>query len=184
MTEGFKVDLSDAFAGLDALGQAAKEHLPRSMAVAGGQLLRDEAKLRAPVYDGASALASGDTVKNPRTPGQLRDAIYLAYSESRSIPQIGQATYSVSWNAAKAPHGHLLEFGHWRINKLVKGKDGWHPTTERLPSPKWVSAIPFLRPAYEARGQDVIAAMMERGRVRLAEIMANPELLKGSANES
>lgn len=178
MTAGIKTDFSSALAGLERLGQAGKEHLPRSMAVAGGKILRDEAKALAPVYDGSSAMASGSTVDDPRKPGQLRDAIYLAYSDSRSSPQIGQATYSVSWNAAKAPHGHLLEFGHWRINKLIKGKDGWHPSKERLSAPKWVSAHPFLRPAYESAGQMAVKAMLDRGRVRLAEIMANPKQIE------
>ncbi|KKO71839.1 HK97 gp10 family phage protein [Kerstersia gyiorum] len=179
MKTQIKADFTDVFAKLNGLEQAAKEHLPRSMAVAGGTVIRDEAKARAPVFDGSTALTSGKNKDRPPVPGLLRDAIYLAFADKRSALSIGLATYSVAWNAAKAPHGHLIEFGHWRINKIMKDKDGnWHPTKERLSAPKWVPAVPFLRPAYEAVGQRAVQAMLDRGQVRLAEIMANPESLK------
>ena len=45
-------------------------------------------------------------------PGQLRDAIYHVYADQLSSD--GHAVYRVSWNAKKAPHGHLIEYGHWR----------------------------------------------------------------------
>ncbi|MBV6304935.1 HK97 gp10 family phage protein [Candidimonas humi] len=173
MDAGLEIDISGALAGLDALGKAAVEHLPRSMAVAGGKVLRDEAKARAPVYDGSTALKGGDTVK--RVPGAaiLRNAIYLAYSESRSNPANGIATYSVSWNAAKAPHGHLLEFGHWWTNVIRNG----YPLREAMPTAKWVPAHPTLRPTITAKGHESVQVALERGRVRFAEIKANPAAL-------
>lgn len=170
---GLKVDFSEVFARLDGLAGVAKEHLPRSMAVAAGKVFRDEAKARAPIFDGSKALKGGANVARPPRPGLLRDAIYLAYSESRSLPQTGVATYSVTWNSAKAPHGHLLEFGHWRMNVIRGG----YPRTERLENPKWVPAHPFLRPAYDAVINIAIQAGLDRGRERMAEILANPALL-------
>src|SRR5690606_22184857 len=62
------VDLKEVFAGLEKL-EAIKYPLARSMAVAGGAMLRDEAKLRAPV---------GVDSNNP---GTLRDSIYLAFRD-------------------------------------------------------------------------------------------------------
>ena len=76
-----KTDFSGALAGLDRLKGAARESLARSMAVAGGQVLRDEAKLLAPVES-----------------GKLRKAIYLAYKQNKSSSR--QQVYSVSWNAS------------------------------------------------------------------------------------
>lgn len=145
--------------GLDMLAGPLRESLARSAGVAGGKVLRDEAKLLA-----------------PKDSGRLASSIYLAFSPERS--QGGHIIYSVSWNARTAPHGHLLEFGHWRryqVRKLANGE--WITLKNQpLPEPKWVAAHPFLRPA-EAAWPRARAAMVERMRVRL------PELLAGAKSE-
>ena len=61
-----KFDVSQVLSGLENL-RSVQNHLARSMCVAGGKVLRDEAKVRAPV----------DT-------GKLRDSIYLAYRDKES----------------------------------------------------------------------------------------------------
>ena len=136
------LDTSEWDAALVKLDGPLKEKLARSMAVAGGTLLRDEAKQNAPV----------DT-------GLLRDSIYLAFKDNLSND--AQIVYSVSWNSKTAPHGHLIEFGHWH----VEGGKGGERTS-------WTPAQPFLRPAFDQapRAQQ---AMIQRGRERL------PELLNG-----
>lgn len=171
MTDGFaaKADMRGVFAGLDKLGGDIATHLARSMGVAGGQVLRDEAKLFAPVESGL-----------------LKSAIYLAYKENKSSKE--QVTYSVTWNAKKAPHGHLVEFGHWRYNKIINGypqkslKPGLtkgngpqdHEGPGALDKPVWMPAHPFLRPAIDSAGPRAVQAMIERGKERL------PELLQGA----
>ena len=155
MADGTKAtfDASGWTAALDKLVGPARESLARSMAVAGGQVLRDEAKARAPVDSGG-----------------LRDSIYLAFQDGRSTPTMVQ--YAVSWNASKAPHGHLLEFGHWQTRAAYQGRDGKWYSGALLPNPKWVPAHPFLRPAYEAAKDRARQAMIERGRQRLPELLA------------
>lgn len=143
------VDLSSVLAGLDRLS-GVSESLARSMAVAAGQVVRDEAKARAPV----------DT-------GKLRDALYLAYSDRRS--RESTVVYSVTWNSKKAPHGHLLEFGHWQVVGGKRGKGGVEVG--------FTPARPFLRPAYEAVAPRMAQIMVERGRERLQE------LLRGAAGD-
>lgn len=158
MTTTAKMDTSGWDAALANLAGPLRVSLARSMAVAGGEVLRDEAKIHAPVKDGT-----------------LQNAIYLAYKDNKSSEE--RVVYSVTWNGKKAPHGHLLEFGHWQPYKVVKLPNGqWFTTKELLPSPKWTAAHPFLRPAMGAipRAQ---AAMIQRGRVRL------PELLAGAKDE-
>lgn len=152
-----KANVSSALAGLDGLGGPLATHLARSMAVAGGQVLRDEAKLLAPVESGL-----------------LKSSIYLAYKDGKSTQD--NVTYSVTWNSKKAPHGHLLEFGHWQYYATYKGADGeWHTNKNApLDKPRWVPAHPFLRPALDSAGPRAQAAMIERGRERL------PELLQGA----
>lgn len=162
-----KVDLTKALGAIDSLTEGLKEHVNRSMAVAGGKVVRDEAKQRAPVFDGSTALKGGSTVKNPRTPGQLRDAIYLAFSDNRSDLSKSHVVYSVTWNSSKAPHGHLLEFGHWRYNVIAGG----FPLKKQLDQPVFVAAYPFLRPAFEATKEQTVRAMLRRGEVRLTELL-------------
>lgn len=130
-----EVDFRSAIEGLERLNDV-RVSLARSMAVAGGKVLRDEAKLRAPVGE------------DSKRPGLLRDAIYLAFKDKRSTD--AKVVYSVSWNAKTAPHGHLVEFGHWQTHARYKGADGEWYTGAPLAVPKWVPAYPFLRPALGA----------------------------------
>ncbi len=174
MKSNAKVDLSGALSGLAALDQV-KYQLARSMAVAGGSLIRDEAKVRAPVGKAEEDLTGGGSIR----PGALREAIYLAFRDRESTDR--RVKYTVSWNAKKAPHGHLIEFGHWQPFSVVLTKGGWRTRATgkggrakgvaRRGGPKWIPAIPFLRPAYEATFPRLSVAMVERGRMRLPELL-------------
>ncbi len=160
MTIKANVDFKDAVAGLDTLSEV-RAKLARSMAVAGGKVLRDEARVRAPVGtdDGGS-----------KNPGGLQRSIYVAYRDKASTA--AKQVYGVSWNAKKAPHGHLIEFGHWQTHARYKGKDGNWYTGAQLAAPKWVAAEPFLRPALDGGMARAKEAMLARGRERLPELLA------------
>lgn len=83
----------------------------------------------------------------PKT-GKLAGSIYQAYSKRESTP--GHAVYHVSWNARKAPHGHLVEFGHLQRYEISFDKATGRFITHKdkpLPTPKLVAARPFVRPA-------------------------------------
>lgn len=115
-----------------------------------------------------------------RVSGNLADAIYQAYSENNSGP--GRATYHVSWNAKKAPHGQLVEFGHIQRYAARMGSDGkWYtlvrPSMRGKPKPRrrasqaekdayyvlraggpqQVAAQPFMRPAFSRRDEAIAA---------------------------
>ena len=93
-------------------------------------------------------------------PGALKRSIYQAYSADHSSAAV--ATYHVSWNARKAPHGHLIENGHW--TKTV-GKHG--PL-----KPHWVPARPFIRSSYDAVGGNATSAsggVLDRGLAQALE---------------
>lgn len=152
-------DTSGWSAGLDRLLGPARVSLARSMAVAGGEVLRDEAKARVSTHNGV-----------------LGAAIYLAFRDRYSTAQ--EVQYAVTWNKRKAPHGHLVEFGHWQIYAVVRKPDGSYVTDKRrkLATPKWVPAYPFLRPAYEAAAARAQVAMLQRGRQRLPELLAGQEM--------
>lgn len=167
MTAKSSIDLSGWEAGLAKLQGPLRVSLARSMGVAGGKVLRDEAKRWAP-----NGEKSGS-----KTPGLLEQSIYLAFKDGKSTST--KLTYGVSWNGKTAPHGHLVEFGHWMTHQVIQKADGtWITLKDQpLPSPKWVEAKPFLRPAYHVAKGQAKDAMIERGRQRL------PELLAGAADE-
>lgn len=54
--------------------------------------------------------------------GNLERSIYQVYSRDRS--RRGRAVYHVSWNARKAPHGHLVEYGFLQRYVLYRANDG------------------------------------------------------------
>lgn len=114
-------DTAGLNAALDELTHGA-EASTRPAAQAGAQVLYDEVKQRAPVSKRARKTKGGRTIQ----PGALKASIYQVFSQDNS--DSGQSTYHISWNASKAPHGHLVEFG-----------------TSRAP------AHPFLRPAFDAK---------------------------------
>jgi len=145
------VDLTGLDAAISDM-QAKVQASARPAAQAAAQVLYDQAR--------TNVAAIG------RVSGKLSAAIYQAYSKDHSRP--GVATYHVSWNASKAPHGHLVEYGHIQRYKVYLGKDGkWH-TNKRAPiPPRHVAARPFLRPAW-----DHIDRAMAAANAKLHEAMA------------
>jgi HK97 gp10 family phage protein len=140
------VDASAAFAGLDALAEKAKTAV-RPAAQAGAQVFYNEVKL--------------NVGKIGKVTGNLDASIYQVYSEDNSTPTT--ATYHISWNTRKAPHGHLVEFGHIQTRKVYLGSDGkWYTSQEKLPEPKQVAARPFIRPAYAAKERQALEAARQR----------------------
>lgn len=63
--------------------------------------------------------------------GLLEHSIYQAYSEDKSAP--GKAVYHVSWNAKKAPHGHLVENGYIKKYQVVLTSKGKWITLKNKP---------------------------------------------------
>lgn len=78
----------------------------------------------------------------PRVPvrtGTLKDSIYRYWL--RRDGNAERQTYVVGPNKAKAPHWHLVEYGHMQLNGA------------------WVPAQPYIRPAFDARAADAVQAM-------------------------
>ena len=157
MADQFTSNLDDAgwrnF--FDSLIGAERESFARKIAVEGGVLIRDAAANLALIADNKEGA--------PRR-GLLSHAMYLVYSEAKSGN--GIFTYTVSWNATKAPHGHLIEFGHWRTHVVYKAAIGeWYSDLRApLANPIWVPARPILRPTMDAYGSLTLKAMVQRGR--------------------
>ena len=113
------------------------------------------ADLEAPVRPAAQAMTQvlydrviANVGRLRRKTGNLAASIYQAYSEGNSGP--GRAVYHISWNAKKAPHGHLVEFGHLQRYEITFDPQTKRFTTHKdrpLPTPKHIAAQPFVRPA-------------------------------------
>ena len=174
------IGIEEVFAGLDKLSRL-REPVARAMAVAMGQEVRDEAKIRAPV------LKPGNEGFDNQRAGQLREAIYLAYDGRRSILNAGHYVYSVSWNSRKAPHGHLAEFGHWMAYTAIQSDNGkWFTPiqgSERtggrsrgvgFPRPDggfYVQAQPFLGPAFDMKLPRLNAIAAAAATAKFQEVM-------------
>lgn len=80
--------------------------------------------------------------------GNLQRSIYQVYSKRASRKDL--AVYHVSWNPRKAPHGHLVEYGHLKryVTVIDKRTGQWITLKKRpLAAPVQVGARPFVRPA-------------------------------------
>jgi hypothetical protein len=100
-------DLTGLDALLNQLGDDV-EAATRPAAQAGSQVIYDQ------VVANVAALG--------RSTGNLARSIYQAYSATNSAP--GKATYQVSWNHRKAPHGHLVEWGYIRRYESYQDEQG------------------------------------------------------------
>lgn len=122
---GIHADTSDLEALLDAIGEAA-ESAVRPAAQAGAQVL----------YDGVKV----NVAQIGRVSGNLEKSIYQYYSHEKSVEGV-KATYHVSWNHTKAPHGQLLERG-WlqryavRLNEQGRWVTLVRPDAQGKPKPK------------------------------------------------
>jgi Bacteriophage protein of unknown function (DUF646). len=158
-----KMDMSEWTAALDALKGPVRESLVRRMLVEAGVMLRDVAASNAAV----SANKEGKEAR-----GVLARSLYLKYLSEDSSDAV--STYKISWNARKAPHGHLIEFGHWLTHKVYKAANGeWYTLKDQpLDAPRWVAARPFLRPAWDSYRTTALRVAFLRGEKELPLLLA------------
>jgi hypothetical protein len=165
------VDVSEwikAFQGLDDL----KESLARRMGVSAGQIVRDDAKERAPIGDpykdgyGAAWKTGSDD------PGALKEAIYLAFNEKQS--NAVTVVYSVSWNAKKAFWGVFKEFG-FVMQYATFGNSGSGFWTDKSYNqenrPLQIKAEPFLAPALDSNISKIRDAALNRGKEEFQKLL-------------
>lgn len=88
---------------------AVLQKATRPAAQAGAQIVYDRARILAPVSEHSHKFHGTHGVYGPYAPGNLRDAIYQAFSDDRSHKDV--STYHISWNKDEAPYGFMVEFG-------------------------------------------------------------------------
>lgn len=121
---GFRIDVDIGSLGMDAIAEGA-EAAVRPAAQAGAQVFYETVKVN------VGALG--------KVTGNLASSIYQVYSRDNSGKS--RAEYHVSWNRKKAPHGHLVEFGHLQRYVTYLDKRGqWRtlvrPNMVGKPKPK------------------------------------------------
>lgn len=159
-------DTVSLFAGLDRIAEETRRHT-RAATQVGADVLYQEVKLRVPVAAEARVLST--KYGRMSKPGTLRDSIYQVFSQRNS--NASRATYHISWNASKAPHGHLVEYGYVRTRVVIKTPQGRYITTkQKLAQPVPVPAHPFLRPAFDAKSPAALQAVREEFRRRMSTV--------------
>lgn len=121
---GFRIDVDLSGLGMDELVKGAEDAV-RPAAQAGAQVFYDQVKR--------------NVRQLGRRTGNLDKSIYQVYSRDNSGP--GRAQYHVSWNNTKAPHGHLVEFGHVQryvvyVDKRGQWQTAVRPAMRGKPRPK------------------------------------------------
>ena len=147
--------IEDLFDGLEDAAAAAI----RPAAQAGAQVMYDQVR---------------NNVQGLRQhTGNLLRSIYQVYRKDSSIDGV-IASYAVSWNARKAPHAHLVEYGHiqrYREYIARKGPKKGQLVTDRTHpiAPKQVAATAFMRRAIAAKSEAAVDAMRDELLKRLDE---------------
>lgn len=159
---------------LDSLIEFRKEvtqKLVRKAVAAGAKVLYEEIKVRAQGYEGQYA---GPVMRIQGDDGQqpLSETIYYAYDRQKSGFGRGpKHVYVIGPKKNASVHWAMVEYGHWRINEVIVTGDGvLIPLSTRLPAKAWVPPRPYVRPAWDAKAQQALAAILAEMKERLAGI--------------
>lgn len=158
------LDLSGWKAKFQQLGGPGIESVARRMGVAGGRLLRDQAKSIA-----SAAKTGGGRTKVPQ---RVIDSIYVAYDKRGSGSNV--YTYNVTWNHLQARNGHWFEFGYYRRYVVqFNKKTGTFVTFKNKPlaNPIRVPAVAFLARAYDSNLPEAKDAMIDAGKFAFEEFL-------------
>lgn len=158
---------------MQALPKNIQRNVLRGSVNAGARLVRDQARLNAPVMPVA--------LPGHQPPGTLKRSIVTAFIPEKSNAQ--QATYYVTVRQGKkyrgqgkrqdksqdAFYGAWVELGHHYVAPKPSGTN-WAPhRRQQHTTGVFVPPHPFLRPAYEAKKLQSVQAMREYMLQRLPQ---------------
>lgn len=128
--------------------------------------------VRAGTFVAAEALRDEMRERAPREEGTLQDSLYVYRDKTRSNDE--RHIYFIGPNKRKAPHWHLIEYGHWMKYTVIRIRGRLFSLKNRpLKTPKWVPAKPYIRPAFSK-----VKVALDRGKKRIAEVIL--EIQRGS----
>lgn len=148
-------------AALNALPARIQQNVLRGAARAGAAVIRDEARLRAPVY-------TGKVSEGHPPPGTLKKNIYLTYVREQSTA--AQQTYKVGVRSGKKLQGQVkyMKRRDGTTRAVVTNQDAYYWVFVEKGTSK-MAAKPFMRPALDAKKADAIAAMQKYLADRVAK---------------
>ncbi len=155
--------LKELSQALQTLPQNLVRNVLRGTVNAGASLVRDQARINAPVMEKA--------LPGHQPPGTLKRSIVTTYVKERSNAQ--QVTYYVAVRQGKRYRGkgvkHNLsqdafyatwvEFGHYYVAPKPKGITWKVHRQTYLSSDQYVPPHPFMRPAFESKKEQAVYAM-------------------------
>lgn len=150
---------------LQALPKNIQRNVLRGSVNAGAAVVRDQARINAPVLHQA--------LPKHQPPGTLKRSIITAFIREKSNAQ--QATYYVTVRQGKryrgqgkhldksqdAFYGAWVELGHHYVAPIPSGTTWKRHREHQHATGVFVPAHPYLRPAYEAKKYQSVAAMRE-----------------------
>jgi hypothetical protein len=157
---------------LDSLIEFRKElsgSLVRKAVAAGAKVIYDEIKVRAEGYEGQYAGPVQSIV--PRSPkrAKLSESIIRLWDKKQSVN--GKQVYLVMPDKKAAGHWFQVEYGHFRVNEIFVTGDGLLiPFKTRLPAKAWVPPRPYIRPAWDAKKDAALAAILAQMKESLQGI--------------
>mgnify|MGYP000466218330 CR=1 FL=1 len=155
----------DAEASLNKFISNIREKALRSATYAGAKILYEELSRR--VQTVTPNLYEAKT-------GQLERAIYHWHDDKKS--GANKQVYAIGVNKVKAPHWHLIEYGHWQIYTVYQGSDGKYYTMKvngqpvMSRNPTRVQAYPYIRPTWDSTGAKALEAVKNKMSDKLKEL--------------
>jgi len=148
---------------MDALAKGVSRNVLRGAVNAGAAVIRDQARLNAPVMH--------EALKGHQPPGTLKRAIVNKFVQSQSnqtqitfnvVPIMGKSLRGQGKAKTKSQdafYAGWIERGHFFVGHKPSGTT-WkrHRETEKAHG-QFIPAQPFMRPAYEARKMDAVDAI-------------------------
>lgn len=156
MNTSLQVDgLAQLQAALRELPKTAQGSALADAVRAGANVIRDEAKSRAPRHAGPYEGKS----KGKKRPGTLKRGIIVRLT--RRINE-GYVTASIT-TSKKAWYGRLVEMGHRIVGRLPKAKGGVRARARKAQHAlgRMVPPKPFLRPAIDVKAADAVMTLRD-----------------------
>ncbi len=158
---------------MQALPKNIQRNVLRASVNAGARLVRDQARINAPVMPVA--------LPGHQPPGTLKRSIVTAFIQEKSNAQ--QATYYVTVRQGKkyrgqgkrqsksqdAFYGAWVELGHHYVAPKPSGTTWKRHRQHQHATGVFVPPHPFLRPAYEAKKYESVQAMRQYMLQRLPQ---------------
>jgi HK97 gp10 family phage protein len=168
---------ADLAAFLKLLPKKLETNIMRAALRAGASVIAKEAKNNLSVHK------TGSLKKSIRTSSRSQKGTVFAYARAGGNRGAGNkdksAFYSAFIEYGSAAHGIVAKN---KPNLVFRARDGRLVKTKFIPLHPGFSAKPFMRPAFDTKGAEAVAAVAKKIRERLSQEGINVPLGEGTEN--